>query len=220
MATSGTFLYSLTADELLDEAWERCGLDPRAIEDAQITSALRSMQLLLIGWSNRGLNLWQVAREQVQVDAGEDVFSPAPGTTDILELVLSDATGTDRMLAPISRDQWMALPQKYDRGAPTMYWSERLRGDPVIHLYPVPDAPTILTYSRIRLPEDLTALTQTLDAPALWFDALCAELAARLAKKFAPAAYADLKAEAMDAFQAAAKENTERVGLTLTPDLG
>jgi hypothetical protein len=219
LATSGTFAFDLTGDELLDEAWERCAMEPRNLNERHVTSALRSMQLILIGWTNAGLNLWQVDRITTTIPAATATLTTPTGTSDVLEAYVT-VSGYDRVLTPMSRDEWMSLPNKADSGVPSMYWSERINAVPVLHFYPVPTTSTPLTYSRIRRPQDMSALTQTLDAPALWFDALAAELAARLAAKFAPDKVAYCEAKAKEAFALAATENRERVGLVLTPVIG
>lgn len=216
MTTSGSYAFDLVGDELLDEAWERCGLDPRQITERHVVSGLRSMQLLLTTWTNAGLNLWQVDRQTAALAADVATVTTPAGTTDILEAYVT-VSGLDRLLSPIARDEWMGLSEKTLSGVPTTYWVERINAVPVIHLYPVQTTAMSLTYSRIRLPQDITALTQSVDAPALWFDALAAELALRLAGKFAQARLADLQANATKTFDLAAAENRERVSVTLIP---
>lgn len=220
---AGTFGFKLAADDLLAEAWERCGLNPETLSDAHARSALRSLQLALVNWSNVGLQLWQVERVSAVLAAGVEAFPTPAGTTDVLEVVVRGAPGAgsmDTMLSPSGRSEWMALPDKAARGRPTSYWTERVLETPVLHLWPVPDLAYPLLYTRIRLPSDLAALSAAPDSPVLWQDALAGELAARLAVKFAPDRAAALQGLAGAAFSAAAAETRERVPLRIAPRIG
>ena len=58
MATSGTTAFDLNVDELIEEAFERCGLELRTGYDLE--TARRSLNLMFADWSNRGLNLWVI----------------------------------------------------------------------------------------------------------------------------------------------------------------
>ena len=58
MATSGTSAFNLEISEVVDEAFERCGLQARTGYD--MDTARRSLNLLGLEWANRGLNFWCV----------------------------------------------------------------------------------------------------------------------------------------------------------------
>ena len=53
MATSGTNAFNLDVDEVIQEAFERCGLHSRSGYD--LKSARRSLNILLAEWANRGI---------------------------------------------------------------------------------------------------------------------------------------------------------------------
>jgi len=61
MATSGTVDFNLSITEIIEEAYERCGLELRTGYDSK--TARRSLNLLFSDWANRGLNLWVVEEE-------------------------------------------------------------------------------------------------------------------------------------------------------------
>ena len=58
MAISGSANFDLDVGEIIEEAFERCGLELRTGYDA--TTARRSLNLMLADWANRGINLWTV----------------------------------------------------------------------------------------------------------------------------------------------------------------
>jgi hypothetical protein len=68
MATSGTTTFNLSIDDLVEEAFERCGM--RATSGYQLTSARRSLNLLFLDWANRGLNLWTIEQASIPLTAG------------------------------------------------------------------------------------------------------------------------------------------------------
>lgn len=218
MATSGTTAYLPVFDDLLLEAWERLGLSPAILSGDVARSARRSLQLMLLDWTNEGLELWQVDRMGLAATVGQAVYHGPAGTVDILEVWVT-AYGYDLMLYPMGRDEFAAVPNKLAPGRPTSYWTERRRDFVALHLWPVPDAAYPLRINRIRLPEDVGRLGASPDVPVLWSEAVAAGLAQRLALKYAPDRFAMLKAEAGEAFARAAGEDRERVPLCVLPDL-
>ena len=58
MATSGTVSFNLSIEEIIEDAYERCGGQARAGYD--LKSARRSLNILLSEWGNRGLHFWEV----------------------------------------------------------------------------------------------------------------------------------------------------------------
>lgn len=216
MTTSGTWTFDPTADDLLVEAWERCGKAGQVLTGEVARSARRSLQLMLVHWQNIGLNLWQVDDVAFSLAAGQETVTTVAATSDLLEVTLRQGV-SDLLLAPISRDEWVATPNRTQRARPTAYWVERINPVPVVHFYPLPDQSYSGVYWRVRLPQDVGALVNTIDAPILWSEALAAGLAARLAVKFAPDRLPSLQALATEAFSAAARENRERVPLTIRP---
>ena len=55
MTTSGTTAFNLDFPELVEEAFERAGSELRTGYD--LKTARRSLNLLLAGWANIGINL-------------------------------------------------------------------------------------------------------------------------------------------------------------------
>ena len=68
MATSSSRDFDLDVGELIEEAYERCGLEIRTGYDAR--TARRSLNLMFADWANRGLNLWTVTQETKAVTSG------------------------------------------------------------------------------------------------------------------------------------------------------
>ena len=58
MATSGTTAFDLDIDDIIEEAYERCGVRTNFGRD--LKSARRSLNIMLSEWGNRGVHLWKV----------------------------------------------------------------------------------------------------------------------------------------------------------------
>ena len=81
MATSGSSDFSLSAADIIEEAFERCGLELRTGYDAQ--TSRRSLNLLFAEWANRGIHLWkveQVTQTLAQLSTSSAVATYPAGT--------------------------------------------------------------------------------------------------------------------------------------------
>jgi hypothetical protein len=140
---------------------------------------------------------------------------------------VQNADPLDRVLAPLSRTDYAALPDKGQQGPPTSYYFDRQSTTPTVTLWPVPDGngPYQFRAYTVQQMQDATALaSQGPDVPYRFLEALCADLALHLAKKYPPRpdsgiAIADLRADAAEAWHEAASEDRERVPVYLAPDL-
>lgn len=130
----------------------------------------------------------------------------------------------DRILYPISETDYAALPDKYQQGTPTSFWYNRQSPTPQIFVWQVLQdnitGPWALMYYRTRQLQDANiASGQTPDVPYRFFEALCADVASRLAQKFAPDKWMALRADAAAQWEEAANADTEKVSLYIAPDV-
>jgi hypothetical protein len=126
--TSGQTAFNLDLSELVEEAFERCGSELRTGYD--LRTARRSINLMTIEWSNRGINLWTVEECVIPLVANQGVY-PVPGDTiDILDLVTrtnnaSTSNQTDINLSRISESTYSSIPNKLTTGRPIQVWFNR-----------------------------------------------------------------------------------------------
>ncbi len=215
MATSGTFDWLPSVDVLLTDAWERCGKSAEIMNSTIVSSGMRSLQLLLLHWQNLGPRLWTIERISFPAVVGQAAYTLPVATIDVLEVGIS-ILGQDVPLVGVGRDEYAVIADKGIRAQPTQFWVSRSLPTPVITLYPTPDQAYSVWANRIRQPMDVSALAQEPEIPVLWAEAIVAELARRLAQKFAPERLGDLTADAQRTYQAARAESRERVPLTVT----
>lgn len=210
---------------ILIEAFDRCEIRQPEITRNQIKSAVRSLNLALQSFSLRGVNLWKVDLQSLTLQQGVVTYAVPGNTVDILDAYIEttnqDGMPTDRVILPISRTDYSMIPNKQQQSPPTVYWFDKLIS-PMITVWTAPDGngPYTLNYYRtVQIQDAAATMGQSPEITYLFQDALCAELAARLALKFAKPLYMDLKNEAKEAWMMAAAENHELVDIYIKPNL-
>jgi|TARA_R100001460_G_scaffold39652_1_gene74496 hypothetical protein len=216
MATSGSRDFDLDVAEIIEEAYERCGLEVRTGYDAR--TARRSMNLMFADWANRGLNLWTVKQATQALTQGTATYTFTSDYTDLLEVVVR-RSGTDFEISRMSRSEYLTVPNKTTQGRPSQYYYNR-QVEPQITLWPTPENSTdTLVYYYVQRIEDVDALVNTTDAPFRFLPCMVAGLAYYTALKKAPERVQLLKNLYEEEFQRAADEDEDRVALKLQPSI-
>jgi len=78
--TTGTTGFSPDLNDLVEEAFERCGQELRSGYDFR--TARRSLNLLTIEWANRGINLWTIEQGVIDLVQGQNTYSLPVDTID------------------------------------------------------------------------------------------------------------------------------------------
>jgi len=216
MATSNSRDFDLDVGELIEEAYERCGLEMRTGYDAR--TARRSLNLMFADWANRGLNLWTVKQETVSVVSGTATYTLDATYVDLLEVVLRNSSNTDFTLTQMSRNEYLTIPNKTATGQPSQYFFDR-QTIPTITLWSTPNASFTLVYYYVRRIQDADALVNTTDAPFRFLPCMAAGLAYYIAIKRAPDRIQILKTIYEEEFQRAAAEDASSTPLKLTPNM-
>lgn len=210
MAISGTYTFNPDVSELVEEAYERAGLELRSGYD--LRTARRSLNLLMLEWQNRGINLWTVEEKTVsETDGGVSLtgdylnksaasYNIDTGTISLLDLILriNDgvvATQADYHLNRIAQPTYANIPNKLTEGRPLQYYFERkeildtsagVNQNSTITLWPVPDEGSKykILYWRIARISDVGDLaSNTMQVPDRFLPALVAGLAYQVATK-------------------------------------
>lgn len=216
MTTSGSRDFNLDVGEIIEEAYERCGLEVRTGYDAK--TARRSMNLMFADWANRGLNLWTVKQATITLTQGQAQETLQSDVVDLLDVVLR-RNNTDYEVERISRGDYATLPNKTTQGRTSQYWLDR-QIEPVINLWAVPENSTDqLIYYYVRRIQDADSMVNTTDLPFRFYPCMAAGLAYYLAVKRAPERIQVLKSIYEEEFQRAADEDEGRTPLKLQPSI-
>ena len=220
MTTSGTTTFDLDIDDLVEEAFERCGM--RMTSGYQLNSARRSLNLVFLDWANRGLNLWTIEQQTYPLTVGTAEVTLDPDTVNVLSAVIRDTSQgqqTDITIDRISREEYLNVPDKTTQARPAQYYVQRANVFKVF-FYPAADQAYTFVYYRIRRIQDAGNYTNTADVNFRFLPCLASGLAYYLALKFAPERVAALKAMYEEDFQRAALEDRDTASVSFVPDLG
>ena len=216
MATSGSRDFNMDVGEIIEEAYERCGIEVRTGYDAK--TARRSLNIMFADWANRGLNLWTVKQGTITLTQAQAQETLTSDVVDILEVVLR-RDGTDYEVERISRGEYATLPNKTTQGRPSQFYFDR-QIDPVINLWSVPENSTDqLIYYYVQRIQDADTLVNTTDMPFRFYPCMVAGLAYYIAMKRKPERIQILKSVYEEEFQRAADEDEGRTPLKLQPSL-
>ena len=131
MTTSGSTAFNLEFRDLAEEAYERCGIEIRSGYD--LRTARRSMNLMLIEWSNRGINLWTVEQGQIPMVTGQGLYPLPVDTVDLMDMVIrqnnaSTSNQIDINISRIAEPTYMSIPNKLTTGRPIQVYINRQSG--------------------------------------------------------------------------------------------
>ena len=128
--TTGTTAFNLDINDLIEEAFERCGQELRT--GYNFRTARRSLNLLTIEWANRGINFWTVEQGQIPLVTGQAIYPMPVDTINLLDTVIRQSNGAsnqiDINISGISESTYMSLPNKLAQGRPIQMWFNRQSG--------------------------------------------------------------------------------------------
>jgi hypothetical protein len=231
MTTSGLSTFNLDLNDIFEEAYERCGVELRT--GYQFRTARRSLNLLTIEWSNRGINLWTIEEGSILLSPNQITYPLPVDTIDLLDQVIrtgTDQNQTDINISRISVSTYATIPNKNSTGRPIQVWIDRRSGadDPVagvqaptINVWPAPDdsQPYTFVYWRLRRIQDAGGGVSTQDIPFRMLNCLIAGLAYYLSMKIPEAAppFEYLKMEYEQQWALASSEDREKASIRLAP---
>jgi hypothetical protein len=131
MSTTGTTVFNLDMNDLIEEAFERCGTELRSGYDFR--TARRSLNLLTIEWANRGINLWTVEQGQIVMNTNQAIYPLPVDTIDLLDTTIRQYNGqqtnqTDININRISESTYLTIPNKNANGRPIQVYINRQSG--------------------------------------------------------------------------------------------
>tara|TARA_R110000824_G_scaffold396343_1_gene597730 strand:- start:1431 stop:2108 length:678 start_codon:yes stop_codon:yes gene_type:complete len=219
MATSGTVAFQPNVEEIISEAFERCGIDPQTQTGDRAVSARRSLNLLFSEWANRGINYWAVTQNTLILVNGQTAHPLPLGTIDIIDAVIRDSTAntSDQIINRVSISDYNQMPNKSSAGKPSQYMLDK-QFTPVAYFWQVPNKTTYsMVYWAINQLDDITESNQDADIPYRWNECICAGLASKLSVKYASDKFNVLNEMYERAFNFASSSDNDGVSLRIQP---
>lgn len=241
MTTSGTVAFNLELNDIIEEAFERCGQELRSGYDFR--TARRSLNLLTIEWANRGINFWTIEEGSFNLTPNVGSYDLPIDTIDLVEHVIRTGSGTnqtDLTITRISLPTYASIPNKNSTGRPIQVWVDRQSGakyppggqpegtDPItgidspkIHVWPKPDNSQTYTfvYWRLRRVQDAGTGVKTQDIPFRWIPCLVSGLAYYLSLKIpgSEGRTPTLKMEYEEQYKYASEEDRDKSAIRFVP---
>jgi hypothetical protein len=147
------------------------------------------------------------------------------GTLGFSQVYLGN-TPTEIPLARLNRDDYTNLPNKqFQSNRPLQYWLDRQSLSPVMNLWPVPNAAAtvmqIVVWAHRHI-MDVGTMTQEIEVPQRWYEAIVALLAAKLAMEYTevdPNVIPMLDQKAAQALYSAQAEERDNSPMMIAPNI-
>lgn len=221
MATSGTTNFNLTIDEIIEEAYNRCGM--RVNSGMDMKRARRNLNLLFSEWGNRGVHLWKVANAEIALVNGTNEYTTPTDCNDVLEAYVSTGSGNgpniqDVSLTKIDRSAYAGRPDKGTTGQPSEYYVDR-QETPIIYLYHTPNAATYthLKFYYMQKIEDVGSYFNTPDVVFRFLPCMVSGLAYYVSFEKKPELTQGLKMAYEDEMMRALDGDGSRTSLYVAP---
>lgn len=147
------------------------------------------------------------------------------GTLSFSQIYLAN-TPTEIPLARLNRDDYTNLPNKsFQSNRPLQFWFDRQVQQPVMHLWPVPNEEAEVNQIvlwRQRYIMDVGTMTQEIEVPQRWYEAIVAMLASRLALEYIevdPSMISMLDAKAKESLYFAQQEERDNSPMMILPNI-
>ena len=193
MPTSGSSNYSMTRNDIIQEALELIGVAAggETAQAADVSTADRSLNMMIKGWQAKGIQLWRQTEGSFSATAATASFTMGTGgdfTSRPLRITSArlSVNSIETPLMELSREEYFNLPNKTASGRPTSYYYDPALTLGKIYLWPTVATGTTATlkFTYQRSLEDFDAADNEPDFPAEWLECISYNLAVRLAPKF------------------------------------
>ena len=239
--TSGTATFDKTfsIDEIIEEAFERIGLN--SVAGYQLKSARRSLNILFQEWGNRGIHYWEIAETNIDMVEGQAEYkffrSSGDGTSatttptngiygmsDVLEAQLrsnrTQTTQSDSPMTKVDRSTYGGFSNKLSKGTPNQYFVQRFIDHVSIQVYPTPDSTNAskdMHIYYIKRIQDIGDYTNATDIPFRFVPCMVSGLAFYLAQKYQPQMVQAMKLYYEDELARALAEDGSASSTHITP---
>ena len=238
--TSGTTTFDKTfsIDEIIEEAYERIGLN--SVAGYQMKSARRSLNILFQEWGNRGIHYWEIGEANLDLIEGQAEYkfyrasgdgtsatstpSGIYGMSDVLEAQLrsnrTQTTQSDSRMTKVDRSTYAGFSNKLSKVTPNQYWVQRFIDHVSICVYPTPDSTNAskdMHFYYIKRIQDVGAYTNATDIPFRFVPCMTSGLAFYLAQKYQPQLVQQMKLYYEDELARALAEDGSASSTYITP---
>lgn len=179
MAVTGT----KTVQDIVTAAFVKSGIsgfgDTPPADEAK--DGMDELNVMLKGWQAQPGFVWAKERMSLTLSTASEYTLNPVRPLEVLSARLK-RSGIETPMTKLTGDEYDLLPNKSSTGLPTQFYYDRQKEAAKLYVWPVlatANGETVeITYTREV--EDITSLSQIIDVPAEWWDAVIYNLAARL----------------------------------------
>lgn len=195
MATSGSYTYAITRDQLIYASFSVLGVynDDSPAPASAMALAAQALNLMIKSWMKKNYNLWCVTDVSVPNVQGQTSYLLGPGSPTAfatfrplrIPMARLQYSGSDPPievpLIQISRQEYDQMSQKTAQGIVNSYYYDPQLLQGVLYVYLTPNAQANTVILTCQRPiQDMLNPTDSFDFPIEWLNALKFGLAAEL----------------------------------------
>jgi hypothetical protein len=221
MATSGTYNFKFSVEEIIEKALQMVGGELSSAED--LRQARKSLSLVLIDMESRGAPLAQIQHKTFTVSAGDVDYTLPSDVLDVLDVTV-ERDGTETPVERIGLFKYHKIPNKDSPGIAAQYAIERARTETIMYLYLAPENSTdVIDYWCITRIQDPGVYTNDVDINYKYIPAVTFGLAYYMSlerdekTEYWLAKRKELMQNYLGALEVAAHDDRERASFTISP---
>jgi len=194
MSTSGTYTWTMTLQSLVNAALRKLAVlsGGSSPETYEVTNATEALNAMLVGLQTQGLPVWKMTQLSFTTVGGQHTYTigAGQGIDSIMPLKVVQAWRSTNGQANIpvnvyTNYNYNLLPQITSSGTPVNLYYQPLEVYGQVHLWPTPQDTTNLITIRYQAQfSDMVNLTDEIDFPRYWYEAIIYGLASRLAPEY------------------------------------
>jgi len=187
MATSGSINFTLTRDEIIQEALEQIGAIGigDTISNSDITTCSRTLNLMVKAWEAQGIHLWTVTTQTVTLVEDQASYTLSPYALMVKQAWLRNTDNIDRPIKVDSLSNYNLIPNKTTSGKINRIAYDAQLNTGTLYVWPTPDDDTdVLHLKYLRKIEDFDASSDNADLPQEWLLAIALNLGILVAPKY------------------------------------
>jgi len=227
MATSGTTTFNLDISDIMEEAYDLCGLELRS--GYSYRGAKRALNLVFLEWQNKGLNLWTIEQGSATLTAGTSSYTIDASALDVVDAFIRTNVGDtssqfDQRLNRISRTEYNHQSNKLTQSKPTQFYVDKDNDSVKIVLWSTPDSQETYTliYDYVKKIEDVGIVASNeADVPTRYLPCLTYALAYNIACKSPEAQQRVpmIRQRYMELWEEVSEADREKASIRFVPDL-
>lgn len=195
MSTSGTYTWTMTLQSFVNAALRKLAVLSGGSfpETYETTNAVEAVNAMISGFQADGMPLWVMDQYSFPTEASKGEYSIGPGydlpaSTPPLKVTQAWRSTNSQANIPMNvytDYNFNLLPQTAGPSTPVNLHYQPDRASGIIKLWPIPlDTSHTITIKYQKAYQDLLTLSDEIDFPRYWYEAIIYGLASRLAPEY------------------------------------